>query len=210
MDSVLDSLLYFKNELKLKNGSEPSYKEIYLFAGLTEREIEIYNMRFFENETFRAIGLNLKISASRVSQILQKTLRKIRYLHRIDRDLKESTQMTRDEKIAALFERVVGKNEPTNIDEYKDAYWQKLGIEGETDEDIVALKQRVAAFLAGAIDKAIAGPGVFDILVAVKRVSDFDASEEAHARREENRVKQEEIVKALNEGMAEIDTEDAH
>jgi hypothetical protein len=118
--------------------------------------------------------------------------------------------MTRDEKIAALFERVVGKNEPTNIDEYKDAYWQKLTIEGETEEDVATLKQRVVAFLGGAIDKAIPGSGVYDILVAVKRTSDFDASEEAHARREDNRVEQERIVAELNAGMADIDSEDMH
>jgi hypothetical protein len=115
--------------------------------------------------------------------------------------------MTREEKIAALFERVVGKNEPTNIDEYKDAYWQKLSIEGETEEDVSALKTRVTAFLGGAIDKAIPGSGVYDILVAVKRLSDFDASEEGFARREANRLDQERIVKELNEGMAEIDAE---
>lgn len=122
-------------------------------------------------------------------------------------------KMTKEEKLEALFKQSVDEYKevsgetPLDMGEYKDESWKNLRIECAKKEDIEDSLKWMFGSIAGYISEKFNDQGVYDVLLCVARKSDFDDSEEGHARRAKLKEAQQALQEKLRLGSEAIEAE---
>jgi hypothetical protein len=214
-DPGLQVFYKWLNNFKSRFGKDMFIEDVAEITGLNEREIHILLLRYESGTKLRMtlenVANHFSIGRERVRQIICKALRKLRQPRRQE-ELKEflnekEAKMTKEEAIRELARKLSEPEKKTDFAKYHNEPTREAILELSDDKDSIIAKAELVNMICKAIDSTIQGSGCWDILFSIKHNGPFDASDEAHKRRQDAYDEQQKIRKAFKDGVAEIEAE---
>jgi len=121
--------------------------------------------------------------------------------------------MTKEEKLEALYAEAVAEYKEVSGEQvldmtaYKDDVWKNLRIECAQKEDVEDSCKWLFGVIANYVKERFDDQGVYDVLLCISRKGDFDASDEANARRAMLKEAQQKLQEKLKSGVEAIEAE---